>query len=228
MDSDLQAYLQATVYLDYDNQEVVDFAERVCASGGSPTEKAIKLYYAVRDEIRYDPYDVTFTDAGMQASSTIRKRSGFCITKAVVLAALGRQQGIPTRLGFADVQNHLSTARLRARMGSDIFRYHGYTEFFLNQRWVKATPAFNLALCQRFHVKPLEFNGQEDSIFHEFNTLGQMHMQYVRDHGVYADLPFTEILATFRQYYPAMFAETTSSGADDFDTEAAAEQHQPR
>ena len=223
MTCDMQTYLQPTVYLDSDSEDVRAFAERVCSGGGTPTEKAISLYYAVRDEIRYDPYDAPLTVAGMRASATIAKGSGFCITKAVVLAAVGRQQGIPTRLGFADVQNHLATARLRERMGSDIFRYHGYTEFFLDQRWVKATPAFNLALCQRFNVKPLEFNGRDDSIFHEFNTLGQMHMQYIRDHGVYADLPFADILATFRRYYPAMFTEATASGADDFQEEAAKE-----
>jgi transglutaminase-like putative cysteine protease len=223
---DLTTYLAETAFIDYRNPEVISLAERVCAGGGSPKDRAIKLYYAVRDEIRYDPYDVRYSAEAMKASTVIRKGKGFCITKAVVLAAVGRQQGIPTRLGFADVQNHLTTARLRARMGSDIFLYHGYTEFFLDHRWVKATPAFNLSLCERFQVRPLEFNGEEDSIFHEFNTLGQKHMQYVRDHGTFADLPFTEILTVFQKEYPAMFAQTADSVNDDFHAEAEQEQRQ--
>ena len=29
-------------------------------------------------------------------------------------------------------------------MGTDLFVYHGYAELFLDGKWVKATPAFNV------------------------------------------------------------------------------------
>ncbi|MBE0582457.1 MAG: transglutaminase domain-containing protein [Desulfofustis sp.] len=222
--SEVEPYLRPTSFIDFDRPEVWAFAERVCGERGSdsPKEKAIRLYYAVRDEIRYDPYAIRYSPEALRASTIIGKGVGYCVAKAVVLAAVGRQQCIPSRLGFADVRNHLSTSRLRETMGTDLFFYHGYTEFFLEGRWVKATPAFNLSLCRRFRVKPLEFDGEHDSIFHEFNEEGRRHMQYVKDHGSYADLPFEELFTAYRRHYPAMFANLTEISGD-FQTEAEAE-----
>ena len=65
-------------------------------------------------------------------------------------------------------------------MGTDLFVYHGYTDLCLDGKWVKATPAFNLALCTRFRVKPLEFDGRDDSIFHPFDEDDRRHMEYLR------------------------------------------------
>lgn len=222
MDDILEPSLKITSFIDYDQPEVIEFAERVCVkkSNESLKEKAVRLYYAVRDEIRYDPYDLQYSPEALKASTVIKKGSGYCVAKAVVLAAVGRQQGIPSRLGFADVRNHLSSDRLRRLMGTDLFLYHGYTEFFLEDKWVKATPAFNLLLCQRFQVKPLEFNGEEDSIFHEYNTEGRKHMQYINDHGSYVDLPFEEIFAAYRKQYPSMFEKLKDIGSADFHEEA--------
>ena len=223
MDTDVQLYLQPTFFLDYDTQEVADFAAAVCAGHTTTAAKATALYYAVRDQITYDPYDLRYSRSAMRASSILRKKSGYCVAKAVLLAAVGRQQQIPCRLGFADVTNHLSTARLREMMGTDLFIYHGYTEMYLNHQWVKATPAFNLSLCTRFNVQPLEFDGTKDSIFHESNTLGQKHMEYVRDHGHFADLPFEEIFAAYTRTYPRFFEHFGGKKTHDFRAEAAAE-----
>lgn len=225
MNEDLQQYLQPTYFLDFDRQEVAAFAENVCAAAmaKTPTERAVALYYAVRDQIRYDPYDLCHSREAMKASTVLAKRSGYCVVKAVLLAAVGRQQGIPCRLGFADVTNHLSTERLRERMGTDLFIYHGYTEMYLADKWVKATPAFNLSLCQRFNVLPLEFDGTADSIFHQFDALGQKHMEYVRDHGTFADLPFDLIFAEYGRAYPHFFEHFGGPAAHDFAAEAERE-----
>ncbi|GAB6192708.1 transglutaminase-like domain-containing protein [Desulfocastanea catecholica] len=223
MDTDLQLYLQPTFFLDFDRQEVADFAAAVCADHTTAAAKATALYYAVRDQITYDPYSLQYSRSAMRASSILQKKCGYCVSKAVLLAAVGRQQQIPCRLGFADVTNHLCTARLREMMGTDLFIYHGYTEMYLNHKWVKATPAFNLSLCTRFNVRPLEFDGTEDSIFHESNTLGQKHMEYVRDHGHFADLPFEKIFAAYGKAYPKFFQHFGDNTTHDFSAEAAAE-----
>lgn len=198
-------YLQATYFINSDHREVINFAESTCRGLSTQKERAIALYYQVRDAIRYDPFDLEYSKTAMQASSVLKKRSGYCVGKAVLLAALGRQQGIPCRLGFADVTNHLSTPKLRAMMKSNLFIYHGYTEMYLEGKWVKATPAFNRSLCDKVKVKPLEFDGASDSIFHEFDSLGQKHMEYVRDHGHFSDLPFEMIFEAYGKKYPNFF-----------------------
>ena len=150
------------------------------------------------------------------ASAVLGAGQGFCIGKAALLAASARVAGIEARVGFADVKNHLTTPRLAETMGSDLFVYHGYTEMRIDGRWVKATPAFNLALCTRFRVKPLEFDGREDSIFHPFDEDARRHMEYLRDRGVYADVPVEEIQRAFREAYPKFYALGADAAKETF------------
>jgi len=124
-------------------------------------ERAVALYYAVRDGFWYDPYSADFSPEGLRASTVIERGRGFCVPKAGLLVAVARAAGIPARPGFADVRNHLATARLLELMGTDVFYYHGYAVLWLDGRWVKATPAFNVELCQRFGVRPLDFDGRQ-------------------------------------------------------------------
>lgn len=222
MSEDFSQYLQPTFFLDFDTPEVADFASGVRRKEMAPIDRAIALYYAVRDRIKYDPYDLRYSQEAMKASSVLAKQSGYCVAKAVLLAAVGRHQGIPCRLGFADVTNHLSTARLRAMMGTDLFVYHGYTEMYLQGKWVKATPAFNLDLCTRFGVVPLEFDGVHDSVFHPYDAHGKKHMEYVKDHGHFADLPFARIFEAYGKTYPKFF-ENFGGQVGDFAAEAVEE-----
>ena len=211
----MKEFLEPRRYIDSGHPSVVAFSEKN-ASGKSERERAVSLYYAVRDGIRYNPFLDFSDDAVFRASHCLETGQGFCIGKAALLAACARAGGIAARVGFADVKNHLTTPALRARMGSDLFVYHGYTELFVEGRWVKATPAFNLALCQRFRVKPLEFDGREDSIFHPFDEEERRHMEYLRDRGRHADVPVAEIMQAFRDAYPALYGLGRDAAKESF------------
>jgi transglutaminase-like putative cysteine protease len=200
----MREYLQPGPTVDSDHPEIVAFARRVAGGAAEPRDAAVKLYYAVRDGLRYDPYDVTLTREGILASNVLRAGRGWCVPKAVVLTACCRALGIPARLGFADVRNHLSTARMRASMRSDVFYWHGYSSVWLDGRWRKATPAFNVELCQKFRLLPLEFDGHEDSIYHPFDAEGRRHMEYLAYRGEFADVPLEAMLETFRGSYPKL------------------------
>ena len=218
----MEEYLKPTYYIDYDHPAVAEFASRNNESGKTEIEKAVQLYYAVRDGIRYNPYSMEPGKESMKASSVLNRGNGYCVAKAVLLAACARSQKIPARLGLADVKNHLTTKRLMRLMGTDVYIYHGYTELFLNNKWVKATPAFNLELCNNFNVRPLEFDGTKDSIFHPFDKSGNKHMDYVKDHGSFADLPWDRILSESRKSYPLYF-EDLERRSKDFSAEALKE-----
>jgi transglutaminase-like putative cysteine protease len=201
---DLKDYLAPTAIIDSDHPLVVAHAQAVSAdSGDSPRERAVALYYAVRDGIWYDPYLPFYRPAHYRASHVLQAGRAFCIGKAGLLCALGRACGIPTRVGFADVRNHLSTRQLIEFLGSDVFVYHGYTEFFLADRWIKATPAFNSELCRRHNVSALEFNGRDDSVFQPFSRDNRRFMEYLRDHGSFADVPVERIVAAMKAVYGA-------------------------
>ena len=213
------AYLAPTAILDSGHPSIQAFAVEAAGNGRDDRERAVNLYYAVRDRFRYNPYAMILTEDHFRASSTLARGEGFCITKAGLYAAALRALGIPARLGFADVRNHLATRKLLDALGTDLFAYHGYTDVWLDGRWVKATPAFNLALCEKFRVLPLEFDGREDSVFHPFDADGRKHMEYVRDRGTYADVPLTDIKACFEEIYPDLYKHKDN----DFAAEAAAE-----
>ena len=200
----MNEFLAPARYVDSDHPAVVAFA-REHAKGATDVERAVSLYYAVRDGVRYNPFLDFSRDSAFRGSVCLEAGEGFCIGKAALLAACARADGIPARVGFADVKNHLTSPRLAETMGSDLFVYHGYTELHLEGRWVKATPAFNLSLCTRFRVRPLEFDGREDSIFHPFDQDHRRHMEYLRDRGVHADVPVEEIQRAFREAYPKFY-----------------------
>jgi transglutaminase-like putative cysteine protease len=206
--------LKPTPAVNSDHPSVVAFGEASTKGAGNDVERAVQLYYAVRDGIRYDPYSLVLTVAGLSASATLEAGRGWCVPKAILLAACCRAQGIPARLGYADVRNHLSTERLRQSMGTDVFYWHGYTAIELEGQWVKATPAFNIELCEKFRIKPLEFDGTEDSIYHPFDLDGRQHMEYLRFRGEYDDVPLDEIMATFVKHYSGNMVEAPSG---DFD-----------
>ena len=146
------------------------------------------MYYAVRDRIRYDPYAIDPSDAGLKASTTLLAGRGWCVPKAGLFAAVCRVAGVPARVGFADVKNHLSTERLRQTMQTDVFYWHGYAAILLDGQWRKATPAFNVELCEKFALQPLEFDGHEDSIYHPFDLNGNRHMEYLNQCCEMADV----------------------------------------
>lgn len=211
------AYLAATPAIDCDHPRVKSFVERHSSPSMSARETAVSLYYAVRDLFRYNPYKIDLTLDGMKASTTLENGYGWCVPKAVLLAACCRFAGIPARLGFGDVRNHLSTQRMREWMQTDVFFWHGFTDIFLEGSWLKATPAFNRELCEKFALTPLEFDGKSDSIFHPFDLAGNRHMEYLLDRGRYQDLPLAEIVATFTLHYKTMLGQADA----DFDMDVA-------
>ncbi|MEW6368445.1 MAG: transglutaminase family protein [Acidobacteriota bacterium] len=201
MQEDLAEYLQPAHFVDSDNPAVIAFARRVAGSAHADADIAVRLFYAIRDGIRYDPYTVSLDPANYRASAVVKQSRAFCVPKAILLAACARALGVPARLGFADVRNHLSSGKLSSRLKTDLFVFHAYSELYIGGKWVKATPAFNIELCRRFGVRPLEFDGRTDALFHPYDAEGRRHMEYVRDRGTYADLPFETMLSAFGEAY---------------------------
>jgi len=219
-DQDSDVFLRSTPTINFDNGTVQKFVAQNSGVKSGDLDLAKSLYYAVRDRIRYDPYTCSHDLVDYSASHTLKTGRGWCVTKAILYAACCRAVGIPARLGYADVRNHLSTANLRRLMGTDIFYWHGYTDVYLNRTWVKATPAFNIGLCEKFRLKPLDFDGLEDSIYHPFDLDGQKHMEYLNYRGEFADLPFEQMMNDFARLYPDF---TDYLGVGDFDREVTQE-----
>ncbi|HIG15670.1 MAG TPA: transglutaminase family protein [Gammaproteobacteria bacterium] len=200
----------------------MSYVEDVVAGVEQDTKRAVAVYYAIRDGILYDPYSADISVAGLKATTVLEERRGWCVSKAILLAACCRALGIPARLGYADVLNHLSTEKMRQRMKTNVFYWHGYTALYLDDRWVKATPAFNIELCEKFGLKPLEFNGRDDSIYHAFDQAGNRHMEYLHDRGQFLEPPIEAMRRTFDECYPG-WPDTSDATEADFGGEVADE-----
>lgn len=217
----MREYLEPARCIDSDHPALVEFAEQFRGTSRDPRQQAVRLYYAVRDQIRYNPYVFSLDPETLKGSHALLAGESYCVPKATLLAACARHCGIPARIGLADVRNHLATPRLLEALRSEVFAMHGYTELYLGGRWVKATPAFNLELCQMFKVEPLEFDGLSDSVFQPFNQQGERHMEYLRDHGQFADMPLELFFAHLAACYPHLFAEEAPLLLGDLQAEAA-------
>ncbi|MBT8140339.1 MAG: transglutaminase family protein [Gammaproteobacteria bacterium] len=214
--NDLQAALRPTSYIDSEHPGIAAYAAANSIAGASDLDNAVKLYYAVRDDVRYNPYNIDPSPDGFTASAILQKREGWCVPKAILLAACVRRIGIPAKVGFADVVNHLSSEKLRERMGSDLFIWHGYTALYLEDQWVKATPAFNIELCEKAGIHPLEFDGRSDSIYHAYDKAGNKHMEYKNFRGEFDDVPREQIMADLLAFYGQQVEHPASGSANEF------------
>lgn len=202
-------YLKPTWYLDYHEEVAQAFVRQGIINGLTREENMIRLYYKVRDGILYNTHGIDLKPSSFKATHVIEMGKGFCIQKSVLLAAVARAIGVPSRMGFVDVKNHLASQKTLDRLRTDLFVFHSYTDLFMYGKWVKATPAFNKELCEKFNVAPLEFDGTADSLFQEYDRTGGKYMEYVKDHGVFSDLPYKKMIECFLEAYPHLYHEIT-------------------
>jgi transglutaminase-like putative cysteine protease len=214
-------YLSAGRFIDSGAPDIIRFAQATTGDETRELDKVLALFHAVRDGIVYDPYVDMADSANFRASTVLKAGRGFCVGKAALLAASARAIGIPARVGYADVRNHMTSARLYEYLKTDLFLWHSYADLYLDGKWVKATPAFNLTLCERAGLKPLEFDGRNDSLFHPFDRAGRRHMEYVNDRGTFDDVPIEAIQADFRTAYPMLMGSRGLKG--DFYAEVVTE-----
>lgn len=201
----MEKYLKPTEFLDFDDETVRRFTGESIVGAVTDRERAVALYYAVRDGFQYDPYILDLRKEGLRASKLLTKKRGYCVEKAVLLAASARAAGIPSRLSFYIVRNHIATGRLEKVLQKDYLVFHGAAEMYLEGKWLKTTPAFDKRLCDFLGVEPLEFDGSADSIFQEFDRSGNSFMEYVQEYGNFHDLPYEQYLNELRAHYPHIF-----------------------
>lgn len=213
-------FLKPGRFIDSDSPQVAQFSNRAAGRSSNDVDRVLAIYRTIRDDIIYDPYVDLADPDNYRASAVLARGRGFCIGKAALLAASARAIGVPARVGYADVRNHLTSPRFYEYIKSDVFIWHSYADLYLAGRWVKATPAFDMTLCEKLGLKPLEFDAKTDSLLHPFDSSGRRHMEYLRDRGTFADVPLTQIQSDLAVAYPALMQERGLSG--DFRAEATA------
>lgn len=195
-------YLKPTQFLDFDHPVFDDYLHDIPM--GDLVETAVALYYKIRDGYLYDPYHLDLRPAALKASTVLLKKRAWCVEKSTLLAAMARKCGIPSRLGYAIVTNHIGVEKLTAYLRRKEIVFHGYVELFLNGKWVKCTPAFDQRICRISGVEPLNWDGSTDSMFQEYNA-GNRFMEYKHFYGEFSDVPVELMQAEMKSHYPHLF-----------------------
>ena len=205
----MEEYLKETEFLDF-NHSNFNFFVKDIDSSKNQKDLAVELYLKVRDKFIYDPYHLDLTFEGLKASNVIPKKRSWCVEKALLLAAVARKFEIPSRLGYAIVTNHIGVEKLVKLLRRDEIVFHGYTELFIDKKWVKCTPAFDARICKITGVEPLNWNGEEDSMFQEFEK-GARFMEYLHYYGDFNNVPIDLMNSEMKRYYPHLFDEVFDS-----------------
>lgn len=195
------ACLCPTDVIDSNNPVIIELAGEITERAAGEAEAASLLFYYTRDSIRYNPYSPFHAREDYVASTVIQRGYGYCIQKAVVLAALARAAGIPSRLGFANIRNHQLPEKMLELQGTDIIYDHGFTELFLGGEWLKATPAFNRGMCDMLGLVPVEFDGRSHGVFSRNDIHGNISIEYLDEVGSWPDLPLDHILGAFERIF---------------------------
>ncbi len=204
--------LKTTFFMDYEHPLIKEKVKELIE--GIPEDddigKAVKLFYFVRDQIRYSVRNTreSYNKENWKSSLTLKTGFAFCIPKSILLASLARAVGIPSRLHYVDIVNHMTSERLKKDMGSNIFIFHGFVELFLDGRWVEANCAFDKELCLRKNFPAVNFDGKSDGLFAATNKDGKPFVEYIKDRGIYYDAPHQEIMQTWAVEYPGRYKST--------------------
>jgi len=197
----MKDYLKPTQAVESSHPGVVELARKIYGDSLEPEERARRIFLFAREEIRYDPFSPFYLVDHYRASAVIERGGGYCVHKAVVLAALARASGIPARLVFADIINHLVAGKLHDLMETNLFVFHGYVEMFLDGRWIGAAPTFERALCEQAGYPLVEFDGRSDAVQPPVDGKGRKFFEYVRRHGAFDDVPLPMILKAWAETY---------------------------
>ncbi len=197
----MKEYIEPTDVLACDHPKDIAVTQEAIKDETDPIKKASLLFNRIRDGIAYDPYVAFYKPEHYRTSYLLEKGRGYCVCKACALCTVGRAAGIPSRLGFATIRNQGATETVVEMLGSDLFVYHGYTEFFLNDKWVKATPAFDRPVVEKHNIPLPEFDGVNDCVMPKTDLAGNPYVEYVEHHGIHADLPLDELLEGWEKVY---------------------------
>jgi hypothetical protein len=127
---------------------------------------------------------------------------GHCVRKASRLCALGRACGIPS----GSVSQRFAIISRTATyqfLGSDLFVYHGFTDFFWKENGLKR-PLRSISNLQDAERRPLGNQWPQDSLFQVFNREKTVHGIVAYPLGSYTCAHRRIFLSAWKKVYGKM------------------------
>lgn len=209
--------LAATDYVECEHPTIRSLAARLAPPEVPEKERARRLFRFVRDEIRYE-FMAKITPAEYRATYVLEHGGGFCVQKAMLLCALGRAAGVPTALVLSDLVDRSLAPKVVSALGTNVMAHHGLNAFHLAGRWLLADASLTSEVVTRKGYRRVDFDGENDALLSATTLAGSDHAEYARFHGMYADLPFRQMVDAFAATYAnadlEALARLGQSGAD--------------
>ncbi len=177
-------YLAPNPIINSDDPAVTELAAKAKGDVAGPYAVADRLRRFVTDYVNDKNLDVGFASA----SEVCRTRSGDCTEHAVLLAALGRACGIPTRVAVGLIYV--------PRFGADrdVFGFHMWTQFRIGEQWVDFDAAQEESDCNPTHIafstSSLHNMGMGQMVFQLANVIGNLKID-VQSDDAESDKPVT-------------------------------------
>ena len=169
--SGMDEYLASNAMMNLDDGELVAMAKKAADGATHPYVLADNLRRYVTDVI----VDKNLTVAFASASEVCRNKEGDCSEHAVLLAALGRVVGLPSRVvtGLVYVPTFEEADR--------VFGFHMWTQFSFAGKWIDFDAAQRESDCNPTHLalgtSSLEGGSLMEASFSLIGALGQLQIE---------------------------------------------------
>jgi hypothetical protein len=164
-------YLKSSAFINHTDQVIRDMAAEAAGAEKKPYPLADRLRQFVSEKIVTKDLNVGFATAGEVA----RSKEGDCSEHAVLLAALGRACGLPSRV--------VSGIIYVSRIGSHerVFGFHMWTQFKIAGKWIDFDAAQHQTDCDpthiALHISPLNDEGLADLSMSLLNLIGRLKVE---------------------------------------------------
>ncbi|MDC7124820.1 MAG: transglutaminase-like domain-containing protein [Spirochaetales bacterium] len=197
------ASTSSTVESETETETIKTVVKMLIKDTETDEEKLEKIFYFVRDEIKFDwvyPQDIP-------AEEVLRNRKGVCMQKANLLVAMAREAGFEARFHFMYVHKNALEDFLPGyayKNWVDPFP-HTFPEIYLNGKWIPMEATFDKELHDLCISKKINFGKYEDIVKNvsiEFSPEGVIgHQQYWEAEN--SESFYGEDLSEFTEYLHA-------------------------
>ena len=153
-------YLEASIMIQSDNEEIIKQAQKIIGDTNNAWEKAQLLNEWVFENLNKIP---TFSIPS--ALDILKNRSGDCNEHTTLYVALARAVDIPSRIAVGVVYLDGS------------FYYHAWPEIWLNNSWIPLEPTFGQSIADATHLRLA--SGGLDKQIELLNIMGKMQIKII-------------------------------------------------
>jgi len=189
----LSRFLKSTTVINSDSDIIKATAESLFNNANSDEEIVKRLFYFIRDEIRYI-FRLTDNPEDLKASFILQRKQGFCTQKAILFCAIARSINIPAGIAFFEIIDYFMN---KSAVNGRLIQYHGIASLYLHGRWILFDATLDKRLCEMNNRPVTEFSATKDCLMPPLAENRNKHIEYVKFRGMCSNIvpqPFIRLM----------------------------------